>query len=94
MTYISVAVASLRLDVCDDGQVVEVDLEPLVESVLDDWLRTPGASPLVGADPVTYKHERTSLVLVRQGAQGKPERTPSTFARVKLTPHARKFTLD
>ena len=117
MTYVSVAVASLRLDVCDDGQVVKVDLKPLVESVLDNWLRAPGAAPLVGADPETHTkhrmslvlvlqgapqapgatslvgadpethttHHRTSLVLVRQGVQRKPQRTPSTYARVKLT---------
>ena len=65
MTYISVAVASLRLDVCDDGQVVKVDLKPLVQSVLDDWLRAPGAAPLVGADPETHKHQSPYVTRTR-----------------------------
>ena len=59
--YLSVSEASLRLDACDDGKVVQVDLQPLVQAVLDDWFRTPGAAAYISTDPV---HTKAQNILI------------------------------
>ena len=50
-THLSVAVATLRLDVRHDGQVAQVDLDPLVRRRVDEAERAPRSSVLVGSYP-------------------------------------------
>ena len=63
-THLSVAESSLRLDLCDDLELAEVDLEPLVDAASDLLLRTPRAAAALRANPAsqhghTHTHTRT-----------------------------------
>jgi len=63
-THLSVAESSLRLDLCDDLELAEVDLEPLVDAASDLLLRTPRAAAALRANPAsqhghTHTHTHT-----------------------------------
>jgi len=59
-THLSVAESSLRLDLCDDLELAEVDLEPLVDAASDLLLRTPRAAAALRANPASqHGHTHT-----------------------------------
>ena len=64
-SHLSVGVASLRFDMSDHCQVVEVDLEPLVRCVVDERERAPRTSVLVGPDPKTTNIHHDVTVCVK-----------------------------
>jgi len=58
--HLSVAESSLRLDLCDDLELAEVDLEPLVDAASDLLLRTPRAAAALRANPASqHGHTHT-----------------------------------
>ena len=59
--YLSVAEASLSLDLCDNLQFTEVDLDPLVDILRDLWFGTPRTSVLLSTNPAVSRQHSTQL---------------------------------
>jgi len=94
--HLSVAETSLRLDLCDDLQLTQVDLQPLVDVARDLLFRTPRAAVTLRANPAQRVRKQTSCSKLFQifVVSENLARTVKIAVKNRMFPTARRVLSD